>query len=152
MMLIRCLKCKEIFDSADLMEDRTEGGDIGEAHYSCPYCRYDDWEQVGQCSCCGRYFSYDELEQKIFGSSGSEMCEDCINDAITTDIGIEYGGDQYSTAYVELNGLYAYAFDSGEINDILHDYFKSLPEKEQKEKVMGYISCDMNEFADWYQK
>ena len=153
MMLIRCLKCQEIFGKEDLKVDYTEGGYLGEPHYSCPYCRHDEWEYVGQCSHCGKYYSYDEDPVLLFGSTGSEMCKDCIEDVLTTDIVLDFGDDEYETSPVEeINGLLAFAFSAGEINDILRREFKNLPAERQKEYIKDYLDGDYDNFADWFDK
>lgn len=150
MTLIRCEKCREIFDESDLVTDYVNGGDIGEPHDSCPYCGCDDWEYVSQCECCGRYFTNDRAGYEIFGTSGSQMCADCIDDAADVRTVIDYGNHEF-VEVDEINGLFARVYDSSEINDILLANFMQLPEAKQKEWIQKYIEDDKDNFADWYQ-
>ena len=152
-MLIKCQKCKEIFDSDDLKLDYTEGGYRGEPHYSCPYCGDDQWEWVEQCSRCGKYFSLDTYDCHIHGTSGSMMCDDCIDEVADVRTVVDYGYSKYETAEVDgINGLFAYMFSAGEINDILMAHFTQLPEEQQKKWAKDYIKEDLNNFADWYDE
>ena len=150
-MLIRCNKCGEVFDSDDLKVDYIEGGYKGETHYSCPYCDDDRWEYVEQCSRCGRYFSLDALECEIHGTTGSMMCDDCIDEVADARTVVEYG-DYDNTSVDGINGLFAYMYGSGEINDILMAHFTQLPEEMQKEWIRKYIADDKANFADWYDE
>lgn len=150
-MLIRCDKCKEIFGREDLKVDYTEGGYLGEPHYSCPYCGDDQWEYVEQCSRCGRYFSLDSLECEIHGTTGSMMCDDCIDEVADARTVVEYG-DYDNTSVDGINGLFACMYGSGEINDILMAHFTQLPEDMQKEWIRKYIADDKANFADWYDE
>ena len=150
-MLIKCQKCKEIFDSDDLKLDYTEGGYRGEPHWSCPYCGDDQCESIGQCCRCGKYFAWDE--DQLFGTSGSEMCKDCIEDVADVRTVIEYGNVENRTqSEVTINGFFASIYSPEEINDVLMADFMKLPEWMQKEKTQAFVASDYNDFADWYDE
>ena len=152
-MLIQCNKCKEIFDSDDLKLDYTEGGYRGEPHYSCPYCGDDQWDYVEQCTRCGKYFSMDSMDCQLHGTSGSMMCEDCIDEVADVRTVVDFGSSENQLVEVdEINGLFAFVYSPEEINDILLACFTQLPEHLQKKWTKEYIQQDLNEFADWYDE
>ena len=152
-MLIQCNKCKEIFDSDDLKLDYTEGGYRGEPHYSCPYCGDDQWDYEEQCTRCGKYYSMDSMDCQIHGTSGSMMCEDCIDEVADVRTVVDFGSSENQLVEVdEINGLFAFVYSPEEINDILLACFTQLPEHLQKKWTKEYIQQDLNEFADWYDE
>lgn len=152
-MLIECSHCHEIFDSDDLKLDYTEGGYRGEPHYSCPYCGDDQWDYVEQCTRCGKYYSMDSMDCQIHGTSGSMMCEDCIDEVADVRTVVDFGSSENQLVEVdEINGLFAFVYSPEEINDILLACFTQLPEHLQKKWTKEYIQQDLNEFADWYDE
>lgn len=145
----RCIKCKEIFAETELITDYINGGDIGEPHNTCPHCGYDDYEYIVQCLYCGKYFGEDETRY-LHGYMGSEICEDCLKQEMDVRTIVDYGAKD--DCEKRINGLFAYAFNESEINDILLRAFMELPESKQAEKAKCYAECDLDDFAEWLEE
>lgn len=145
--MLECSKCHEIFEYEDLKVDYTEGGYYGELHYSCPYCGNDELDEVEQCARCGKHL----LPEELHGTVGSLMCDDCIDEVADVRTVLEYGYDN-STEVDGINGLFAYVYSAGEINDILLAHFTQMSEEKQNKWVSMYVGDDKSEFADWYDE
>lgn len=140
-LTIKCDQCHEVMTEDDLKVDYREGGDIGEPHWSCPYCGCDSWTYVRECVRCGEY------SEDTYGTAGSELCDKCIDELADEETVIEYGQDEQTETKV--NGFLAYVF-YGDIDEILKSEFMKLPKQKRKEYLKGYVDCDKSDFSDWY--
>lgn len=142
--LCKCNDCRRVYFSDELRHDTFNGGDIGESHWSCPYCGGDNFEEIYECARCGHYV------EEAFGCVGSMLCEECFAEVADVRTVVEYGKD--NPAEVKINGLFACVYDEDEINEILLADFMKLPEKKQREWTDDYVSADKSDFADWYDR
>ena len=139
-----CDDCKEIFDWSDARKDFTGGGDRGELHYSCPYCGSDYLEDAYLCELCGGWFPSDNIS----GSVGNMVCDDCIEKHTTPEEVVDFAETNDHTE-IELNGLLAFVYDAGDINELLKQEFLKLPKSEQMNYINDYMDCNKAEFAEY---
>lgn len=111
--------------------------------YACPFCGDEDCiEEILICGECGK-----EFEAENYSKWGG-LCEKCFIDDATGWHQAEEFGDWAKTE-VNVNGLLAYAFSEGEINDILMNAFTQLPEEKQRELKLHFADCDAPVFVEW---
>lgn len=145
MGLILCNDCRQTCDRENLKHDYFNGGDMGESHWSCPYCGSDNIEDVAECVRCGKILPLDE----VYGYEGNQICDDCIEEVADVRTVIEYGNAR-RVDDININGLFACVFDEDEINEILLSEFMKLSETKQKSYIRDFMWADKSDFADWY--
>lgn len=144
MTLYKCNDCRRVFFDDELRHDFRNGGDIGESHWSCPYCGGDNLDEVYECAHCGHYV------EEAYGCVGSLLCEDCLKEVSDVRTVVEYGNDNREE--VKINGLFACIYDEDEINEILLADFMRLPAERQRELTDDFVDRDKSDFADWYDR
>ena len=139
----KCENCGEILSQQDVNKDYTDGGYRGEPHYTCPHCGSDELNEAYQCEICGEWFGCDEIN----GSVGQMVCDECMEKKATADNVVDFGFG--GGVDVELNEFLATVFSAGEINDLLIEAFRNMPEKDQREKISDYIDDNKTGFAEF---
>lgn len=85
-----CSDCDSVFYPEELRPVASflcnAEGAVYETNMVCPYCGGDDYEDADRCAKCGEY----RREADLIGGC---MCEECLNDSMTTDMVREYFED-----------------------------------------------------------
>lgn len=85
-----CSDCENVFYPEELRPVTgflcDVDGPVYETVMVCPYCGSEDYEDADRCEKCGTYHREGEL-------LGGCMCEECLNDSMTTEMVREYFED-----------------------------------------------------------
>ena len=138
-----CEDCQQVWSLDELDKDYCDGGYRGEPHYTCPDCGSDELTEAYQCEMCGEWFVY----EYIHGSAGQMVCDKCLEEHMTADEVLDFAEEDRTE--IELNGLLAFAFDEGDINEMLKTAFLRLPKSEQEQYIKDYIEDTKSEFAEY---
>lgn len=79
--MMYCYNCEKTFDADEIVQKLDR--ETGELLLCCPHCGVDDIADTKTCSVCGR-------EDCVDGEIHSGICLDCLWDAITYDVALEF--------------------------------------------------------------
>lgn len=138
-----CVDCGKIYEDEEV-ETNVGLEEYNEGYYGTPSPKF---LQVDECASCGG-----NLEKAVeckkcgdFIASDKVFCESCLSNYETLDNALEIGAD-YKTM-ISLNGLFAFAFTTKEIEDILLE--KLNESNNLKNIIKSYCEEDISYFNDF---
>lgn len=147
-----CDRCGNLCDDDDLPTYTEDFGyDTGVGFRSCPQTFIDncscggDYVEAEQCCCCNEYFNPDDLE--------NGCCSGCLEENATFEMALKIGKD--NPEKVEINGFYAWAFTTEEIETILKrelDSALKLTPQKIKDDAKKYCLEDKYCLAEYIDK
>ena len=133
-----CLHCGLQFDDPVLTHN---GGYYEEPWYECPYCGSDAFEETEQCEECDEWVN----EKNLVNGLCAACIEKHANDYETVKA---YGAARKEC--IEINGLFAWAFTTAEIEEILERELKNSGNAEKD--AHRFATDDPDDFTMWLKK
>ena len=129
-----CNDCKTVFENPREYYEH----DTGYHGMDCPFCSSDDIDEAKRCAECDGLVN----EKKLVNGLCAACIEKHANDYETVKA---YGADRKEA--VEINGLFAWAFTTAEIEEILERELKNSGNFEKD--AHRFATDDTDDFTDW---
>lgn len=132
--MLVCNRCGEVIHEDELEYSREDYGEMTPDPCHCG----GEFVEATECACCGEWFDNEDL---------NGVCEVCLEEHTNLETAIAMGAENL-VEDVAINGFFAYALTSEQINEILGNWVKVNIAKDNPE-IAKYLNEDKGYFADF---